>query len=239
MVLAVVVASVSLSGASVAVATTSKSPNYQIVESDFNSGTDINSCSDSYCARSTVGNLVVGGSGSEGGHKVEFGPVIPDQPALEVIVEPGENTELGVLSTEETAAATMRVKVRSYLSDGYTMQVIGEPLRYGSHTLSTPSTPTASTPGTEQFAINAVANTSPNVGEAPLQVPSDGFSFGDAVTGYNTPNLFKYTNGDTVAQSLVESGQTNYTISMIVNVSNATPAGHYVGKFSAVVVPLY
>ena len=229
---------VSVGGAGVALATTSSSPNYQIVESDFNSGTDVNSCSGGYCARSTVGSLVAGSS--EGTtSRAEFGPVVPDQPSLDVIVEAGGDSELGVLTTGQTAKATMSVKVRNYLSDGYIMQIIGAPPKYSDHTLSTPLTPTASTPGTEQFAINAVANTSPSVGAAPVQVPSGNFSFGIVESAYGTANLFKYTSGETVARSLSESGETHYTISMIINISNVTPAGHYSGDFTAVVVPLY
>jgi hypothetical protein len=72
-----------------------------------------------------------------------------------------------------------------------------------------------------------------------VQVPSTGTSFGTAVGDYSTPNIFKYVDGDIVAQSLKSSGETDYTLSIIINVSNTTPGGYYNGSFSAIVVPTY
>ena len=46
-------------------------------------------------------------------------------------------------------------------------------------------------------------------------------------------------DGDVVASSDTSSSETDYTMSMIINVSNVTPGGRYNGVFSAVVVPLY
>lgn len=178
------------------------------------------------------------GESTGSSNSASFGPITPDEPLLEVITIPGQSF-LGDLSSTQTATKTTTVKVRSYLSNGYVIRVSGNPPKYGNHTLSTPAVPVASSMGTEQFGINVVANTSPSVGANPVQVPSGQFSFGTAEPGYNTPNLFKYTNGDVIARSTVASGQTDYTISMIVNISNLTPAGHYTGDFAAVVIPVY
>lgn len=226
-------------GSTIAMATTLKSDNYQVVESEFGSGSGLESCSDSgnYCARTTVGSLTIGNA-SAGSKRVEFGPITEDEPALEVIVEQNES-DLGQLTTETTAKTSVLVKVRNYLSNGYVMQVTGDAPGISNHLLQTPSTPAASNQGTEQFGINAVANTTPSVGANAVQVPSGDFSFGVVDSEYDTPNLFKYESGDTVAHSPSESGQTNYTISMIVNVSNVTPAGRYLGEFSIVVIPTY
>ncbi len=219
-------------------AVTSSSPNYQMVETEFNAGANINSCSSGqYCARTTMGSLVVG-DGTAGDKRAEFGSITEDQPALEVIVQAGAS-DLGTLTTEHTASSSVLVKVRSYLSNGYVLQMTGSPPKYGTHALAAPTTPTASSPGTEQFGINAVKNTIPTVGENLANVPSSAFSFGEIMPNYAMPNVFKYTSGDTIARSLSESGRTDYTISMIVNVSNSTPAGHYSGDFSVVVVPTY
>jgi hypothetical protein len=164
--------------------------------------------------------------------------VTESDPLLEVIVDPGVSN-LGTLTAEQTAYKTSIVRVRSYLSNGYILQVFGNPPKYGGHTLSTPSTPSSSVPGTEQFGINAALNTTPSVGADAVQVPSNETSFGVVNDDYKIPNKFKYVNGGEVARSLTESGQTDYTISMIVNISNATPAGHYSGDFSVVVTPFY
>lgn len=223
--------------AGTAFATTSNSTHYQVTEMELNAGTSLESCSGQYCATASIGDVAAGDSASA--HvAASFGTVTPSEPLLEVIVEPGESN-LGVLSAEKTATKTSIVRIRSYLSNGYTLQVVGDPPKYQNHTLATPATPTASAIGTEQFALNVVANTTPVIGAPPEQVPSASMSFGEPHANYATPNLFKYTSGDVIAFSNSASGQTNYTISMIVNISNVTPAGHYMGDFSAVVVPLY
>lgn len=94
--------------------------------------------------------------------------------------------------------------------------------------MSSLATQTASSAGTEQFGINLTANTSPaTVGATPVQVPDGTFSFGFANTNYDDPNLYRYNNGDTIAQSNSSSGTTNYTISYLVNISTITRAGTY------------
>jgi hypothetical protein len=225
------------SGTGTAAAETANSAHYQVSQTEFGVGSTLQSCSSQYCAKASIGDMVAGTSkGSTS--TAAFGSVTDSEPLLEVIVDPGVSN-LGVLTTENTAFKTTTVQVRSYLSNGYVLQIVGDPPKYGNHTLNTPSTPTAAQPGTEQFGINATANTIPNVGADPLQVPSGQTSFGTVNDTYRIQNKFKYINGDNVARSDSESGQTNYTISMIVNISNSTPAGHYSGDFSAVVIPTY
>lgn len=226
-----------LSTASAVFAETSSSNNYQMVESDFTAGGSAESCSTEFCSRVSIGD-VSAGSTSNTVSTAEFGSVTPDEPSLEVIVDAGESN-LGNLTTEQTASKTTTVRIRSYLSNGYTLQINGDPPKYSSHTLAAPGSPTAASPGTEQFALNAVANTSPSVGANPQQVPSSETSFGTVDPAYAIPNMFKYTPGEVIARSDRESGRTDFTISMIVNIANSTPAGRYFGDYSAVVVPVY
>lgn len=224
-------------GVSTANAITSTSSNYQVSETQFGSSTVQNSCSDQYCAKASIGDIATGVSKSPGS-TAHFGSITTGDPTLDVIIDPGVSN-LGVLSTEVTATKTTTIRIRTYLSSGYTLQLIGDAPKYDNHSLSTLSTPTAANPGTEQFGINLAANTSPNVGAGPVQVPSTQTSFGVVNNDYKTPNRFKFVSGDVVAHSDSESGETDYTVSTIVNVSNSTPAGHYSGDFSAVVVPVY
>lgn len=218
-------------------AITSSSNNYQVTETELGGTSSSLNCSASYCAKASIGDMTAGSSKSSG-NTATFGPITDSEPLLEVIVNPGDSN-LGELTTERTATKTTTIQVRNYLSGGYMIQVTGAPPKYKNHTLSTPSAPTASAPGTEQFAINAAANTTPQVGTGVVQFPDSLTSFGVVDDNYKTPNLFKYTSGDIVAHSATESGQSTYTISMIVNVSNQTPAGHFSGDFSAVVIPVF
>lgn len=226
-----------ISSAPAVLAQSSSSSNYQVVQSEFGSGSTEETCSGNYCSMTSIGNPAAGESTGTA-NTAKFGSITDSEPMLEVIVDPGES-DLGTLTTETTASKTMVVRVRNYLSSGYVLQITGDPPKYGDHTLATPSTPTASDPGTEQFALNVADNTTPDVGAAPVQVPSGEFSFGVVDDDYKTPDLYMYSSGDVIARSASSSGQTDYTISMIINISNATPAGRYMGDFAAVVIPVY
>ncbi len=234
MILAVLVGGVL---ASVSAFADSKSTNYQAANMQFGSDATPDSCSGTYCAHAFIGD-VASGNATNGTSTAQFGSVSAGEPTLDVIVDPGVSA-LGNLTTESTAKKTMVVRIRSYLSNGYTMQIIGDSPQYAGHALSTSATPSSATPGVEQFAINAVANTTPMIGADPVQVPSAQMSFGTVRSSYAQPNKFMYKSGDTVASSATESGETDYTISMVINISNGTPAGKYTGDYSAVVIPVY
>lgn len=76
-------------------------------------------------------------------------------------------------------------------------------------------------------------------GAEAAQVPSGSFSYGVASAGYNTANNFRYVAGEQIAGATRTSGQTNYTISYIVNVATTTPGGQYLGAQALVVVGTY
>lgn len=221
-----------------ALATSTRSDNYEASEAEFGAGAALEACSGSYCARASIGNLSADDS-SSASFTAAFGPLSTDsEPMLDVMVEPGD-ANLGVLSTDTTASRSMVLHVRSYLAGGYQIQITGDPPRYGEHQLATPSTPTASTPGTEQFAINAVANTAPAVGSDPEFTAGEGETPDIILSDYATANSYMYLDGDVVARTTSESSQISYTISMIVNVAGSTPAGNYMGDFSAIVTPVF
>ncbi len=223
-----------------ALATESTSPNYLVTETEFGSGTELDTCSGEYCARATIGDI--SGQGSSPSYTATFGTITADsEPSLDVIIEPGQSN-LGVLSTTRTASKTMAVHIRSHLAGGYMLQIVGDSPSYGDHTLATPTTATTSIQGAEQFAINAVANDLPGLGALgadPVFTPSDEVDDTAVTAQYRSPNLFAYTSGDIVALTSSESSQIRYTISMIINVSAGTPAGHFTGDYSAVVTPVF
>ena len=239
-VLLVAAAFVVVGTAGTVMATTSTSPHFELSEPEFGAGSAIETCSGQYCAQASIGDVGSGSSSSPSTTAAFSGGLgTVTEPLLEVIVEPGVS-DLGVLSTTATSHRTMKLKVRNYLSDGYTIQITGNAPRYGDYALHTPTTPTAAEPGTEQFALNVVANTSPTqMGADPVQVPSGEMSFGYVMPDYATPNRFMYQSGAVIAASDKESGQTDYTITMIVNVAGNTPAGHFAGDYTAVVIPAF
>lgn len=219
-------------------AVTSTSPNYQLTEPEFGAGSAIEMCSGQYCAHATIGDMS-GEEASSPNYTATFGPVSSDdEPTLDIIVAPG-TSDLGVLSTDKTASKTTSVQVRSHLSGGYYLQIYGSAPKYGEHSLSTPAITTDSEPGKEQFGINAVANTVPQVGEDPVYTSSEQGVDSVLKENYRVANKFMYKSGDTIAEVTSESSQIHYTISMIVNVAGSTPAGHYTGDFSAVITPVF
>lgn len=214
-----------------------ESNNYQASEMQFGGSSAIESCSGSFCSRASIGDIN-GGNSTSGPSTATFGPITSDDPLLEMIVDPGE-ANLGVMSAEQPSTKTTSIRVRNNLTNGYTLQIIGSPPKFGDHTIPALTSPTASDPGTEQFGINLVDNSTPDIGANLVFDPLNQLTFGEIDEDYNTPNQFMYEDGAVVARGLTNWGRTDYTLSMIINVSNTTPAGRYETEFSAVVIPAF
>lgn len=234
----VAILAITLGGVGVAYAVPIQSPSFEVSEPEFGAGSALETCSGKYCAHASIGNPGAGNT-SGGGKTAEFSEVEPESdPVLEVIVEPGES-DLGVLDTTKSATKTTIVKVKNYLTDGYMIQIMGKPPVYEKHSLKTFNKATKSEPGKEMFGINLVANNEPDVGEDLKFTSPELPGMGAIMSGYDKPNHFMYKDGDVIARSEGESSEVVYTISMLVNIANSTPAGHYKGDFSAVVFPIF
>ncbi|HET8671314.1 MAG TPA: hypothetical protein VFM05_12025 [Candidatus Saccharimonadales bacterium] len=217
----------------------SSSANYQVEEAFFGSGGELDASSNSYKAKQAAGELTVGNSASTN-YQFQGGFNTSDIPLLELAVS-GGTYDMGVLDYGTTGAVQASFTVRNYLSSGYIIVLNGNAptLPDGGHTLAPMSALAQSSPGTEQFGVNLVDNGNPDIGANPVQVPDATFSFGTAVTGYDTPNWFRFADGGTIGMSPKSSGQTNYTLSMIANIARETPAGQYGGSLSVQVVPTF
>ncbi|HSX06536.1 MAG TPA: hypothetical protein VLG92_02355 [Candidatus Saccharimonadia bacterium] len=224
-----------------AATTTSSSSHYSVTETQFGPGSALSECSSTYCAKVSSGDTTVGRSSSTN-YSALFGENTSDIPVLAVSVT-GGTQNMGVLDDTHTGTATSSVKVTTYLSSGYVMQVVGASPSQGAHNLNVPlgtgGTPFTSQQGTEQFGINLVANTAPSLGADPVDQPAGTTDTAVVKSNYATNNEFAYTNGDIVAQSTVGNGEIDYTLSMIINVSKVTPGGQYSGSYSVVVVPTF
>lgn len=237
----VLVLSVALALAGVGTAaatTTSKSGNYSVTEVQLGGGSQQHQCSTNYCAKSTAGDTTVGQSKSAN-YSAQFGSNTTDKPLLQVMTGGSGNHDLGVVDSSAVATAVNSVSVRTYLMQGYAIALSGSSPSQGTHAILPMSTADISRPGTEQFGVNLVANTTPAIGVDPTIQPSGDSAVNYIVGGYGTANHFKYVPGDLLVENYQQDGEIDYTLSMILNVSNTTPAGHYKGDFSAVVVPLF
>jgi len=218
----------------------SASNNYKVEESFFGAGGELDASSAHYKAKQSLGETAVGNAASAH-YQFQGGFNTTDQPLLEFAVN-GGTFDMGILDAISTGAVQTTFSIRNYLSNGYTVLIKGavpSTTAGSSHTLTALTSPTGSSPGSEQFGVNLAANTNPSIGAAPAQSPDSSFSFGSATTDYANPNLFKFIDGDTIAYSPSSSGQTNYTISLIANISRDTPAGQYGGVFNLQVIPTF
>jgi hypothetical protein len=206
-------------------AQTSSSTNYQTNEYFFGTGGELDASSTNYRAKTSVGELGVGNTSSTN-YQAYAGFNTTDDPFIEFVVT-SNTVDLGVLSSGSVATTTGTFSIRAWQSGGYVVRTESDPPTAGSHQLSPMTSGGSSSPGTEQFGINLVDNSSPNIGANPQQVPDSSFSFGQAETGYDTVNNFKYNKGDIIARSTKSTSITAYTVSYIFNISSLTPAGQY------------
>lgn len=208
---------------------------YAVGEAFFGSGGELNSCGTTYCAKQSAGELGVGKTSSTN-YTAQAGFNTDRQPYLEFVVNTS-SINLGVVTPGTAKTGTATFSVKTYLASGYVVRNASTPPTYSSYTISAPSSPTAFNSTTEMFGINLVANNScsgspgngipTNLGLDPVQVPSSTYSFGAAATGYDTACQFKYADGDVIASSTKSSGETDFTISYLLNIKGTTPAGTY------------
>lgn len=209
-------------------AQSSTSPNYRVDQTLFGTGSEPDLNSTNYRGSATVGDLGVGNTASPN-YQAYAGFNTTDEPYLEFVVT-GSNIDLGYINPTQASTANSTFYVRAWQTSGYVVRTESDPPtnNSGGYTLTPLATPSASAPGTKQFGINLVANTSPaTFGAVPQQVPDVTFSFGAAATDYDTPNLFKHVKGDTIAGSNKSTSVTIYTVSYLFNIDEVTPAGRY------------
>jgi hypothetical protein len=219
------------------------SSNYKVNEAQFGTGGDLDSASANYKAQTSTGSLGVGNVTSTN-YTAYSGFLTPNEPFLEFAID-SSTVNLGYLSTSAANAGTATFHVRTYVASGYTIQTMSQPPTMTSglstHTLTPMSVLGSSIAGTEQFGMNLRANTSPTTfGADPVPFPDSSFASGQATSGYNTPNQYKYVVGDTIADSGGSGwGLTTFTISYIANIQSLTPSGQYTMVHDLVVVATY
>jgi hypothetical protein len=140
-----------------------------------------------------------------------------------------------LFSPTDTATATSQMAASTNAASGYSITVNGVTLTSGSNTIPAMTSATTGVKGTGQFGLNLKLNTTATstvaVG-AEVAAPADGVDLrGQAATGYNTVDTFKFVSGDSVANSANGgAGPTNaqiFTSSYIVNVAGNQASGTY------------
>ncbi len=230
------------------------SNNFSINESEVGASGDFSSASGHFKfspstddGGSTLGDNFVGNSSSFN-FQSGAGFNTTAQPNLTFIVNT-PTVSLGNLSTSLASLATATFSVSNYTSYGYVVQVVGSPPSNSGHSLAALTSDTASATSQEQFGINVVRNTSAAIGADPTQVPGSTFSYGvagDGSTGtfgttrpYTISDKWRYNSGETIASAPKTSGETDYTLTFLANISTLTPGGKYTGNISLVATGTY
>lgn len=200
-----------------------QSNNFRLIEPVVG-GTGINNSSSTNLSLRSSGALIGIGTSSDSSAQIQAGHQTTPNPALSFGII-NANVVFGTFSPTATATAISSFEVSDYTSYGYIVQIYGTPPKNANHTITPLAQNSSSQPGTDQYGINLVANTIPTTFGAN---PNFGqFGVGNIATNYNTPNSYRFVNGDEIAYSSKSSGLTEYTISYIVNVSGLDPGGQY------------
>lgn len=130
--------------------------------------------------------------------------------------------DLGDFSSATTRTGTSQFVVATNGQYGVLISVTGTTLTSGNNIIANLTSPTSSSRGTSQFGMNLVANSQPSIGASPV-----GQGTMSVQNGYNTPNLFKFASGDTIAASSHTTAENKFTVSYIVNINKNQQPGVY------------
>jgi hypothetical protein len=132
-------------------------------------------------------------------------------------------SDMGTLNPQSTLKAQSQMAVGTNASGGFAITANGTSMSAATNSIDSPSAPTESTPGKNQFGINLVENTEPAVG----QNPEGEWANAIASPNYSIPNMYMYVPGDVVAYSPNVSLMKKFTVSYILNASPSLRAGVY------------
>lgn len=152
-----------------------------------------------------------------------------------------------LFSPTDTATTTSQMLASTNAGSGYVITVNGPTLTSGSNTITAMDSMAIGAHGASQFGLNLKANTvatsTAPVGTEAAPVANATNYRGQASTGYDTVDNFKFTSGNTVAASdNGGAGGTDsqiFTVSYIVNVPGSQPAGTYTTTLTYICTPTY
>lgn len=155
-----------------------------------------------------------------------------------------------LFSPTDTATTTSQMAASTNAGFGYSISVNGPTLTSGSNTVTAMTTNAggdAGVRGTGQFGLNLKANTvatsTPAIGTEVAPAANGTNYKGQATTGYNSIDNFRFVSGEQVANSANGgAGGTDaqiFTASYIVNVPGSQPAGTYTSTLTYICTPTF
>lgn len=152
-----------------------------------------------------------------------------------------------LFSPTDTATAWSELAASTNANSGYAISVNGTTMTSGSNTITAMSARAAGVRGTGQFGLNlklnTVATSTVPVGAEVDATPNGTDLRGQAASGYDTVDEFKFASGDIIARSdNGGAGPTNsqiFTVSYIVNVPGSQAAGTYTTTLTYICTATY
>jgi hypothetical protein len=135
--------------------------------------------------------------------------------------------DLGEFSTSDATVASSEFVLATNAGFGLTVTIAGTTLTSGNNTIPELFPNGASSPGTSQFGINLRANASPSVGAEP-----NGPGTATVRPEYNTPNVFRFVDNESIATANTTSDHRKFTVSYVANISGAQEPGVYATTMS-------
>ena len=133
----------------------------------------------------------------------------------------GDFSDLGTLTPTATRQAQSQFMAATNAGNCYSVSVTGTSLTSGNNVINTMSGETSVT-GKSQFGLNLRANTAPPVGANPTVAGT-----ATPIAAYNSPNHYRFNDGDVIATANSAQAYRRFTVSYIVNVAASQPPGVY------------
>lgn len=152
-----------------------------------------------------------------------------------------------LFSPVDTSSTQSQMAASTNAGAGYSITVNGSTLTSGANTISAMNTAAVGVRGTSQFGLNLKLNTVTTTTVArgiEVAPAANGTNYkGQAFTGYEVADTFKFTSGDPVAKSdNGGAGGTDaqiFTVSYIANVPGSQPAGTYTSTLTYICTPTF
>jgi hypothetical protein len=138
----------------------------------------------------------------------------------------GDTVNLGIMSPSHSNAGQSQFAAGTNSPSGYNIYSLGTTMTSGNNSIASINSLSSAFPGTPQFGINLRANLNPAVGADPV-----GLGLATPTGGYDTPNKFKYIDGDAIATAAQPSDYNRMTVSYLVNI----PGNQNVGVYSTTI----
>lgn len=142
--------------------------------------------------------------------------------ALDCSSSTGLLISFGELSSSATKAATSQFSGATNDPTGYSVSIAGQTMTAGNQAIPPMSSNAGSSIGSGQFGINLRSNGVPSVGADPT-----GAGTAAVNAPYNTPNQYRFVNGEQLTNTTLPTDYNLHTVSYIVNISSSQSPGYY------------